>query len=246
MKYALFLIVLCFYQAFSDKQQTVIDLALQKVGAPYVLGMYGNRLTEQKLKELVNRFGADQVHPEKARKYLNKICYDCAGLVANVFKQVGISLSTGANSAWTGTSWAQSGTIDQMPKDKVVILYRYGKGRMQHTGIYIKGNQVVHAKGIDYGVVKDSFSSSWTHYGIPKNFIDDVTPTPTPTGLQVGDTVKIIGTGNGSSYGDSNTAGGIGWTRQILKIWDGRPFPYQVGNSTGTTGFYKESSLQKI
>ena len=73
-----------------------------------------------------------------------------------------------------------------------------------------------------------------------------VTPTPTPTGLQVGDTVKIIGTGNGSSYGDSNTAGGIGWTRQILKIWDGRPFPYQVGNSTGTTGFYKESSLQKI
>lgn len=71
-------------------------------------------------------------------------------------------------------------------------------------------------------------------------------PTPQPTGLQVGDMVKIIGTGNGSSYGDSNTAYGIGWERQILKIWSGRPFPYQVGNSTGTTGFYKESSLQKI
>ena len=71
-------------------------------------------------------------------------------------------------------------------------------------------------------------------------------PAPQPTGLQVGDMVKIIGTGNGSSYGDSNTAYGIGWERQILKIWSGRPFPYQVGNSTGTTGFYKESSLQKI
>ena len=35
-------------------------------------------------------------------------------------------------------------------------------------------------------------------------------PTPTPTELQVGDTVKIIGTGNGSSYGTSNTAYGIG------------------------------------
>lgn len=44
------------------------------------------------------------------------------------------------------------------------------------------------------------------------------TPTPQPTGLQVGDTVKIIGTGNGSSYGTSNTAYGIGWTRQILRI----------------------------
>lgn len=72
------------------------------------------------------------------------------------------------------------------------------------------------------------------------------TPKPQPTGLQVGDRVKITGTGNGSSYGDSNTAYGIGWERQILKIWSGRPFPYQVGNSTGTTGFYKESSLQKL
>ena len=71
-------------------------------------------------------------------------------------------------------------------------------------------------------------------------------PTPQPTGLQVGDRVKITGTGNGSSYGDSNTAYGIGWERQILKIWSGRPFPYQIGNSTGTTGFYKESSLQKL
>lgn len=72
------------------------------------------------------------------------------------------------------------------------------------------------------------------------------TPAPTPsTGLKVGDKVKIIGTGKASSYGDNPTAGGIGWNREILKIWDGRPYPYQVGNSTGTTGFYKESSLQK-
>ena len=70
-------------------------------------------------------------------------------------------------------------------------------------------------------------------------------PAPQPTGLNVGDTVKIIGTGNGSSYGTSNTAYGIGWTRQILKIWEGRAYPYQVGNGSGTTGFYKAEALQK-
>ena len=70
-------------------------------------------------------------------------------------------------------------------------------------------------------------------------------PTPAPAKLSVGDTVKIVGTGNGSSYGNSNTAYGIGWTRQILRIWDGRAFPYQVGNGTGTTGFYKAEALQK-
>ena len=74
------------------------------------------------------------------------------------------------------------------------------------------------------------------------------TPTPAPVDktLHVGDKVKIVGTGNGASDGSSNTAYGIGWTREILKIYSGRKFPYQVGNSTGTTGFYKESSLQKL
>lgn len=75
---------------------------------------------------------------------------------------------------------------------------------------------------------------------------DEPAPAPQPTGLQVGDKVKIIGTGNGSSYGGSNTAYGIGWTRQILRIWSGRPYPYQVGNGSGTTGFYPASSLQKL
>ena len=70
-------------------------------------------------------------------------------------------------------------------------------------------------------------------------------PAPQPKELQVGDTVVIVGTGNGSSYGDSNTAYGIGWTRQILRIWSGRSFPYQVGNSSGTTGFYRAEALQK-
>jgi surface antigen len=73
------------------------------------------------------------------------------------------------------------------------------------------------------------------------------TPAPTPSKptLNIGDTVKIIGTGNGSSYGTSNTAYGLGWTRQILGIYEGRPFPYRVGNSTGTTGFYKANALEK-
>ena len=70
-------------------------------------------------------------------------------------------------------------------------------------------------------------------------------PAPEPRPLSVGDTVEIVGTGNGSSYGTSNTAYGIGWTRQILKIWDGRSYPYQVGNSTGTTGFYKAEALRR-
>ena len=68
---------------------------------------------------------------------------------------------------------------------------------------------------------------------------------PKPLPLEEGCTVQIVGTGNGSSYGTSNTAYGIGWTRQILEIYEGRPYPYRVGNSTGTTGFYKAEALKR-
>lgn len=70
--------------------------------------------------------------------------------------------------------------------------------------------------------------------------------TPVVEELKVGDKVKIIGTGNGSSKGTSNTAYGIGWTRQVLKIWKGRSYPYQIGNNTGTTGYYKRDALEKL
>ena len=64
--------------------------------------------------------------------------------------------------------------------------------------------------------------------------------------LQIGDQVEIVGTGNGSADGSSNTAYGIGWVREILDILDGEPYPYQVGNDEGTTGWYDADALEKI
>ena len=57
---------------------------------------------------------------------------------------------------------------------------------------------------------------------------------------------KIIKSGKASSNGSGATAYGIGWRRQILKIYNDREYPYQVGNSSGTTGFYKKDALEKI
>lgn len=70
--------------------------------------------------------------------------------------------------------------------------------------------------------------------------------TPFNNNLQVGNTVKIIGTGNGSADGTSNTAYGIGYKRKILKIYYGYKYPYQVGNSKSTIGFYQKSALEKL
>lgn len=72
------------------------------------------------------------------------------------------------------------------------------------------------------------------------------TPTPTPEQFKVGDWVKIIGKGNGAADGSSNTAYGIGWKKQILKIYKGYKYPYRVGSSSSTIGFYQASALKKV
>lgn len=64
--------------------------------------------------------------------------------------------------------------------------------------------------------------------------------------LKVGDSVIIQQPGNSSSLGNGAKAYGIGWTRKILRIYINKPYPYQVGDSTGTTGFYKAEALKKI
>lgn len=97
---------------------------------------------------------------------------------------------------------------------------------------------------------KDKLTDAGYDYNAVQSKVNELLGSTTSNSnsneLKVGDKVKIIGTGNGASDGSSNTAYGIGWEREILKIYGDREYPYQVGNSSGTTGFYKASSLQKL
>ena len=84
-----------------------------------------------------------------------------------------------------------------------------------------------------------------TKYVYEPIYVEPVPPTPVEP-LKPGDKVKIIGEGRASSYGNLPVAKGIGWERIILKIYEGRPYPYRVGNEYGTTGFYTKESLEKL
>ena len=163
------LLSICLIQMKADKAATVVSEAKSKVNTcGYVYGAAGQILTEQTLKELKNRHPND-VDESRVRKWMGKQVFDCSGLVKYVFNKVGISIYHGATGAWKNTNWVSKGAISALPRDKVAILYRKQKDGdgMAHTGIYIGSNQVVHAKGSDYGVVKESLPGTWTHYGIP-------------------------------------------------------------------------------
>lgn len=70
---------------------------------------------------------------------------------------------------------------------------------------------------------------------------------PDPVGFKVGDKVKIIGKGNSRKDGKGKTSYGIGYKRQILKVFPEDEYPYRVGNAKGTvTGYYKAEALEKL
>ena len=160
---------LYFIQVKGDKASTVVEFAKSKVGCGYIWSGEGQKLTQTLLNELAAQY-PDHIDKSVVRKWIGKQVYDCSGLVYKAFQQVGISIYHNAQTAWKNTNWAQSGPISNYPRDKVCILYRYNsnQGKMSHTGIYIGGNQFIHAKGSEYGVVKETMPSTWTHYGIPK------------------------------------------------------------------------------
>lgn len=66
--------------------------------------------------------------------------------------------------------------------------------------------------------------------------------------LKIGDKVLIIG-----KYAEASTSlvayhsKAIGWERQVVAVYEGREFPYAIGNEYGVvTGYFKLESLEKI
>ena len=80
---------------------------------------------------------------------------------------------------------------------------------------------------------------------IPLNYDGSGT---TPILYRRGKWVKILKYGRASSFGSYPIASGIGWKRQILRVYSNRPYPIQVGDlkSGATTGFYKPEALKLL
>ena len=129
--------------------------------------------------------------------------------------------------------WPKSYTVVSGDTLSGIAQRFYGSGDAAHYNFIARAN----------GISNPNIISVGQKLTIPK--YDGSTPAPS-TKLKAGDTVKIIGYGNGNSLGTGNRAGGIGWTRKILRVYEGRKYPYQVGNNSGTTGFYQADALKKL
>lgn len=175
-----------------DKPETVRVWCLSRVGCPYIYGGTGQPCTVEYRKARAAQY------PDKAEKIKRncprmslgaKTCdgcrwydetlgqgmpaYDCAQLSRAAMAAVGISLVSGANSQWNQTLWEDRGGIAELPRDKVCLVFRDDGGKKGHVGVYTGDGYVIHAKGHDWGVVRQRLEEvNFTHYGLPLGLYD--------------------------------------------------------------------------
>lgn len=181
------------------KPDAVKDAAIQRIGCPYVMGGTGKTCTPQYREARMAQYPkyADKIRKNCPRlkgsasictncKWCDpetgkgKLCYDCAQLALACMKAADIPLVSGANSQWLKTRFTDKGEIGTLPRDKVCLVFRKDGSVMAHVGVYLGDGTVVHAKGHDYGVVReniDELSKPMTHWGIPAGLYDNGLPT---------------------------------------------------------------------
>lgn len=166
------------YGTMGTNAETVRKWCLSKVGCGYVWGATGQKLTQSALEALYNRHPNDVDKDLCWRLWANKVVYDCAGFAAEAMRQVGFSITAGATSAWNSTKWAQKGSIDTLPKDKVCCLFRTSTkdpSKKQHMGVYLGDGTFIDSRGTKSGVIGPNKlgSYAWTDWAIPPQLIND-------------------------------------------------------------------------
>lgn len=151
----------------------MIKKALSLVGLGYIYGAQGQVCSPAFRRQQANQY------PEQADKIMGVGAkwdgvrvWECAQLTQEVAAVSGVKLPSGATSQWTKTDWDERGTIDTLPTNELVFVYRQSKtnaAKMQHTGVYLGDGTVVDARGTADGVVHEPIEHyAWTHWARPK------------------------------------------------------------------------------
>lgn len=168
----------------NDVMNAVISKALSLVGLGYIYGAQGQ------ICSLKFRQQQAAQYPKQAENILGigakwdgRPVWECAQLTQEVAAEGGVKLVSGATSQWTKTDWAETGTIDTIPENDVVFVYKRSKSNsdvMSHTGVYLGDGTVVDARGVEDGVLHESLSDyPWTHWARPAwgEAVNDTPPT---------------------------------------------------------------------
>lgn len=182
-----------------SKTAFIVKLANACIGWSYVFGARGEYCSPANRRKFYNSKGKPTIKSKcknfsgsgyagcSGCKWYPGGCtrfFDCRGFTYWLFKQIGILISgTGATSQWKDdANWAEKGTIDKMPRNKVCCVFRHdsSKNTMEHTLLYDGEGHYIHCSG----EVKKCNASQYkaTHYAIPRGLYDGSTSVPASSG----------------------------------------------------------------
>ena len=246
----------------------LVAYAKEQIGKPYWFGSFGqagsSSLLTQKARQYPTEYTAANV--ERCKKQFGVKVHDCIGLIKGYLWSDSPTDTTptynpaqdlSANGMYNACK--SRGYINTMPDVAGVLVFMSG-----HVGVYIGNGEVIEAMNFNRGVVKTKLAGrGWQRWGkCPFISYETQTTTPKPTATtpagnketaaaKVGEKVTI--TGNYASSSSAATAGNskaIGTTAYIVKVYEGRAFPYQLGKKAGDTssantiGFAKASAFK--
>lgn len=138
--------------------EQLVKQALKYLGMPYVYGMRGGVLTEEKYQELQRMYGKAYVWNSDRAK-VGKICCDCSGLIYLIIKVLGGGSYNYSSSKFYEIS--KKYPIKDIKNAPIgACLWLPG-----HIGIYVGRGYYVAEDGSYYNCRKASLKhQNWTHY----------------------------------------------------------------------------------
>lgn len=111
----------------------------------------------------------------KSRQYgsrwIGHVVTDCSGLVYWAMKQFGVEVAHHATYLYTDYCRNKGKLVNGKPTDGHKLLpgslvFKKGsKDKIHHVGIYVGNDQVIEAKGAQYGVIESYVTDGWDYWG---------------------------------------------------------------------------------
>jgi cell wall-associated NlpC family hydrolase len=153
-----------------------LSIIKSKLGCGYVLGSQGQTATKEFIDRLVKSNGISHYVFGKtsAYKWVGKQCFDCSGLIVWTLQQFKILKPTQDYVAHDMFN-VLCKPIERnslLPGDLVFVADK--NNHISHVGVYIGNEEVIHARGTAYGVVKTPVLAYFNKFGRLKCFENDI------------------------------------------------------------------------
>lgn len=190
------------------KADALVRYAVNAVGGGYCWGADGQVCSPAVRQELANRTSNTETRNNLlglCAKWDGKKIWDCSGLFRGAWRTLLKYRSGGATGIYN--KWCfMTGTINTLPDEPGIAVFRGTPNNMEHVGLYIGGGEVIDARGSAKGVVRGTLESygRWTHWGRLEDvdYSESEAESPATNKVKWSATVRTK-TGNGISLWDT-------------------------------------------